>query len=89
MSLKASLKSVIAEMDSFGAVEKGAIAAIGSCCSHGARESCAAASTEGTRFERKNPFNLRERVSGDGNRRKKKKTQGLRFTCATSGFLRN
>lgn len=73
MSLKASLKSVIAEMDSFGAVEKGAIAAIGSCCSHGACESCAAASTEGTRFERKNPFNLRERVSGDGNRRRKKK----------------
>lgn len=59
MSLKASLKSVIAEMDSFGGVEKG------SDRRHwflpfapSARESRASATMEGRRFEQKKKKSL-------------------------------
>lgn len=55
VSLKASLKSVIAAMDSFGAVEKGASPPL-VLVAHTVYESCSAASTEGERFEQKIPL---------------------------------
>lgn len=56
VSLKASLKSVIAEMDSFGAVENGASSALALVAHTQCTRVAGAASTEGTCFEQKIPL---------------------------------
>lgn len=89
MSLKASLKSVIAEMDSFGAVKKRESHHSFSLLSQGIWELHRDIYRENMLWTKTPLISEKAQERTGTEKKKKKKYLGLWFTRATSGFFRN